>query len=190
MNTIWADRAGVHDELQTTGALADWLVYIEATDRPARVSSQDLARARELRDALRCVAAFCTDASGDRGPSMATEIDAAIDEINSVAAACPSTPRLARLDGKLVVTLAAVGPRVTRALAAVATEAIELLTRADAPRLRACRAPGCVLYFVQDHPRREWCSNACGNRARAARHYRRHRRTERANQTNAVDQSS
>jgi predicted RNA-binding Zn ribbon-like protein len=35
------------------------------------------------------------------------------------------------------------------------------------------RAPGCVLLYVSDHPRRQWCSNACGNRARQARHYRR-----------------
>jgi predicted RNA-binding Zn ribbon-like protein len=37
------------------------------------------------------------------------------------------------------------------------------------PDLRACGAPGCVLMFVKDHPRREWCSVACGNRARQAR---------------------
>jgi predicted RNA-binding Zn ribbon-like protein len=43
--------------------------------------------------------------------------------------------------------------------------------------LRACYAPGCVLYFVNSHPRREWCSTACGNRARAARHYQRHHTT-------------
>ena len=43
------------------------------------------------------------------------------------------------------------------------------------PQLRACLGPGCVLYFVQQHPRREWCSAGCGNRARVARHYHRHR---------------
>jgi predicted RNA-binding Zn ribbon-like protein len=32
-----------------------------------------------------------------------------------------------------------------------------------------------VLYFVKTHPRREWCSVACGNRVRAARHYQRGR---------------
>jgi hypothetical protein len=42
--------------------------------------------------------------------------------------------------------------------------------------LRACGAPGCVLMFLKDHPRREWCSNACGNRARQARHYDRTRK--------------
>ena len=43
----------------------------------------------------------------------------------------------------------------------------------DRGELRVCGAPGCVLMFARDHTRREWCSNACGNRARQARHYRR-----------------
>jgi predicted RNA-binding Zn ribbon-like protein len=60
---------------------------------------------------------------------------------------------------------------VTAALAQVAEQAIELFGGPDASRLRACYAPGCVLYFIAAHPRREWCSVACGNRARAARHY-------------------
>lgn len=64
---------------------------------------------------------------------------------------------------------------VARTLATITAEAVELFTGERHSRLRACYAPGCVLYFVKDHPRREWCSAACGNRARAARHYRRHR---------------
>jgi predicted RNA-binding Zn ribbon-like protein len=35
--------------------------------------------------------------------------------------------------------------------------------------------PNCVLFFIKDHPRREWCSPGCGNRARVAHHYDRHR---------------
>ncbi|MCB0944909.1 MAG: CGNR zinc finger domain-containing protein, partial [Mycobacterium sp.] len=54
--------------------------------------------------------------------------------------------------------------------------AVELLTGPAAVRLRACNAPGCVLYFVKTHPRREWCSEGCGNRVRAARHYQRTRK--------------
>jgi predicted RNA-binding Zn ribbon-like protein len=62
---------------------------------------------------------------------------------------------------------------VTAGLAGVAEDAIQLLAGDDAASLRACHAPGCVLYFVKTHPRRQWCSVACGNRARAARHYQR-----------------
>jgi predicted RNA-binding Zn ribbon-like protein len=58
----------------------------------------------------------------------------------------------------------------------LARDAIDLLTGTTAGDLRACGAPGCILLFVKDHPRREWCSNACGNRARQARHYERVRR--------------
>ncbi|MEU8508838.1 CGNR zinc finger domain-containing protein, partial [Streptomyces brevispora] len=36
--------------------------------------------------------------------------------------------------------------------------------------LRACRAPGCILFFVQSGPARQWCSSGCGNRVRVARH--------------------
>ncbi len=58
-------------------------------------------------------------------------------------------------------------------LSALAADSIELLTGPDVENLRSCGAPGCVLMFVKDHPRREWCSGPCGNRARQARHYRR-----------------
>jgi predicted RNA-binding Zn ribbon-like protein len=56
-------------------------------------------------------------------------------------------------------------------LGVIAADAIALVS-GDA-ELRVCGAPGRVLMFVKDHPRREWCSNACGNRARQARHYAR-----------------
>src|SRR5699024_9072951 len=41
-------------------------------------------------------------------------------------------------------------------------------------QLRACTAPRCVHYSVRSHRRRRLCYSSCGNRARAARHYRRH----------------
>ena len=60
-------------------------------------------------------------------------------------------------------------------ISAIAADAIELVTGPARTELRSCGAPGCVLMFLKDHPRREWCSGACGNRARQARHYRRTR---------------
>jgi predicted RNA-binding Zn ribbon-like protein len=61
-------------------------------------------------------------------------------------------------------------------VATLAADAIHLITGPLRGDLRACRAPGCVLMFLKGHPRREWCCNACGNRARQARHYDRTRR--------------
>ncbi|WP_405895563.1 ABATE domain-containing protein [Streptomyces sp. NBC_00104] len=59
------------------------------------------------------------------------------------------------------------------ALGEVAAAAVSLFGGERAERLRACAAPGCILYFVQSHARREWCTAGCGNRVRVARHSRR-----------------
>ncbi len=178
MNTIWADRRGVHDALADPADLAGWLRSVDAYDTTPAVTPLDLIRARDLRDALRRLAALRT---GDTRPAAASAIEdtaAAVAAVNEVAAAL-FPPRL-ELKGEALEVGATTPDRpVAAALADVAVEAMALLTggTADgaAPPLQACFAPGCVLYFVKDHPRREWCSNACGNRARAARHYQRHR---------------
>ncbi len=169
MNTIWADRTGVHDALSAPGALAAWLEESGLTGAVS-VTDEDLARARRLRDALRRLAALRT---GDRPGTTADSRNLeAVAEVNRSAASFPAVRRL-RVDATGWHREENGSAGAAAALAKVAAEAIDLLT-GDPDLLRTCRAPGCVLYFVRDHPRREWCSTACGNRARAARHYRRH----------------
>jgi predicted RNA-binding Zn ribbon-like protein len=102
---------------------------------------------------------------------------AALDAINLASARAPRSPS--------AVWQAGTFPRhgtdfhdATRAdvvLAAFAQDAIRLLAGPCREELRACGAPRCVLMFLRDHPRREWCSDSCGNRARQARHYERTR---------------
>lgn len=167
MNTIWADRDGVHDALSTRAELTAWMRAIGAADR-RRPTSTELDRARDLRDALRRIGALLTDDPRPAAASPTADVATAVAELNA-AAATHDPARLTVHDGRLERD----PPPVS--LSAVAAEAIALLTDPAAPPLRACLAPGCVLYFVKDHPRREWCSPACGNRVRAARHYRRHR---------------
>jgi predicted RNA-binding Zn ribbon-like protein len=72
------------------------------------------------------------------------------------------------------------GPPVVAALAEIAQGAVDLLTGAEVQR---CHAPRCILFFVKTHPRQEWCSDACGNRMRAARHYARVRQRRMAAET-------
>ena len=149
LNTVWADKSGVHDELADLGGSTDTL--------------------RRLRDALRVLAA---DRTGDPRPVAAgheADVPRAVATLNEVAALAPTWPEL--VDGRLVWASGA-DPEA-RALGELAGEAVRFL--AEGPELRACLAPGCVLYFVKDHPRRAWCSVACGNRVRAARHYARRR---------------
>jgi predicted RNA-binding Zn ribbon-like protein len=174
MNTIWADRHGVHDALERPAHLARWLAATGVAAH-AQVGEVDLERARELRDALRRLAALVT--SDDRPPAASALRDPsrAVRAVNAAAERGLVVPRLQVHEGVLGRNSETGGSPVAAALSLLAVESIDLLTGAAAGTLRACHAPGCVLYFVKDHPRREWCSTACGNRARAARHYRRHR---------------
>ncbi|MFD3682790.1 CGNR zinc finger domain-containing protein, partial [Streptomyces sp. NPDC058613] len=62
-------------------------------------------------------------------------------------------------------------------LAAELAEAVAaLLTDSRVASVRVCEAEDCVLLFLPAHPRRRWCVAAvCGNRARVARYYARHK---------------
>jgi predicted RNA-binding Zn ribbon-like protein len=174
MNTVWADRYGVHDALTTAGSLRVWLAAVHPEHAPLPVGTADLARFRALRDALRRLAALLTGDTRPTGSSATTSIAQAVADINEAVAQAPTWPRLAHRDGQLYAVTAGHASATRLCLSAIATHSIELLTGPDRVNLRACRGPGCVLYFVKDHPRREWCSATCGNRARAARYYQRH----------------
>ncbi len=172
MNTIWADRRGAHDSLTTPAELGSWLAAVGRLEQATPATGADLVEARRLRDALRRLAALVTADPRPGGPRERVEV--AVAAVNAAAAAATDPPRLELSAGRLRRDAGPGGPPVATAVSGIAVEAIELLTSPEAPPLRACLAPGCVLYFVRNHPRREWCSTACGNRARAARHYRRH----------------
>jgi predicted RNA-binding Zn ribbon-like protein len=55
---------------------------------------------------------------------------------------------------------------------------VDLLTDPAIGRLKECESDDCVILFLPAHPRRRWCSpTRCGNRARVARYYHRHKPT-------------
>jgi predicted RNA-binding Zn ribbon-like protein len=188
MNTIWADRDGVHDALSEPAGTEAWLRAVTPridlitppdSDALAAGDIDRLARPLlRLRDALRRLAA---EATGDPRPtatSLTSELDAAVAAVNEAASAVPQWSALAWTPGETPSRLTrASGEAAAATVSAIAEQAINLFSQPDRLQLRACLAPGCVLYFLKDHPRREWCSAACGNRARAARHYQRHRRS-------------
>lgn len=169
MNTVWADRYGTYDALQTEADLGIVLKSLGlAVD--AEVSNLDVQRARDLRDALRRLAAAVTE---DDRPNALTNVSvpAALRQVNSALRDLPAS-RLEQTDsGWQFRTITAT---VRHVLADLARQGGSLMVSGEQP-LRACHAPGCVLYFVQQHARREWCSPECGNRVRVARHYARHR---------------
>ena len=177
MNTIWADTRGVHDELTSPVALAEWLAAVTDYERPelGGTSQRELAEALLLRDSLRRLAAYSTGDERPSAQSPVSDLDEAVAAVNAVLADSPQT-ELALRDGRLQATRPRRASAARSALAQLGQGAVELLTGPAAVRLRACNAPGCVLYFVKTHPRREWCSEGCGNRVRAARHYQRTRK--------------
>jgi predicted RNA-binding Zn ribbon-like protein len=191
MNTIWSDRGHVHDALSTDAEVLSWLRAVGprlqgdapavaewlAADRPGGLRNAAVAL-RRLRDALRRLAAEATEDPRPAAASATAERAAAVKVLNEVAAASPSWPALAwPADAEPVRTLQVARPVGTAVASLLAAEFVAMVAGGRHPQLRACLAPGCVLYFAKDHNRREWCSSGCGNRARAARHYQRRKAT-------------
>ncbi|USY22203.1 ABATE domain-containing protein [Nocardiopsis exhalans] len=58
------------------------------------------------------------------------------------------------------------------ACAAVARQALTLLSEEGSDRLRRCDAPSCGMYFLRTRKDQAWCTVGCGNRARATRRRR------------------
>jgi predicted RNA-binding Zn ribbon-like protein len=173
MNTVSAGRHGIHDALADDGGPAAWLravadrIDADAGTEPGQPDGDAL---RELRDALRRLA---MEATGDaRPPATAPDltVPAAIATLNALAKTWPELvwpaggqpARAYRADGSAGL-----------AVQLIAHRGVELFTGPERDRLRPCLAPNCLLFFVREHARREWCSPGCGNRARVARHYQR-----------------
>jgi predicted RNA-binding Zn ribbon-like protein len=167
-NTLYLAAGELVDGLADPASSRAWIAGLAARlpagGKGAGPKPADLIALREaVRQALQAVV-------DGTHPSRAT-----IDTINQ---ACSRAPRSRAARWRPPAGLVSDwdfggASRADVVLSALAADAIELLTRPDDASLRACGAPGCVLIFVKDHPRREWCSGSCGNRARQARHYRR-----------------
>ncbi|MEU1512168.1 ABATE domain-containing protein [Streptomyces sp. NPDC005811] len=103
------------------------------------------------------------------------EVD--LGRLNDAARVAPPAPRAVRdEDGTLVRELDG-PPECAALLAAVARDAVELLTDPVArAALRQCAGDSCPIVYLDTSRgrRRRWCSSeVCGNRERVARHRRR-----------------
>src|SRR5918994_656980 len=149
--------------LDSAGDLGAWLEAEDALEPEERAEvSLRLAEFVTLRASIREL----LDASIDGGPLPAE----AVERLNEASARVPRVMRLAP-DGAADIPLSA-GP-TPLLLARVAWSAIELLSDPDRYRPRRCGA--CGSYFQATRSDRMWCSNACGNRTRVARHHARRR---------------
>jgi predicted RNA-binding Zn ribbon-like protein len=162
-NTRFAVRGQVLDGLADGAGLRAWVAALG--DRlPGAVD------ARRLDDviALRSAVSTALVATVERRAIP----DAAVAALNRASAGSPRSLQLTRHGSEI----RSHAPSETDAvLGVLASDTIDLVSGPRVEDLRACGAPGCVLMFLKDHPRREWCSTTCGNRARQARHYARTR---------------
>ena len=121
-----------------------------------------LPEVRALRDAVASV--LHATVRGEPAPEPAAR------EVNARLHAVPLVPQLR--DGDAVLEPAVPAPPLDELLARVAHSAIELASRGG---VGFCDAPSCGQFFEQRRASQRWCSDACGTRARVARHADRHR---------------
>jgi len=100
----------------------------------------------------------------------------AVDAVNGASAAVPSSPALVVPDAGApgVAERTTAASPTARILAAVARSAIAVVVE-DGAGVRRCPAPRCDRFFIAGRAGQVWCSAACGNRARVARHHARRR---------------
>jgi predicted RNA-binding Zn ribbon-like protein len=172
-NTIYAVGGTVVDGLADPASAQAWLEGL-AERLPGGGNPSEAWPTREDLAALRTAVRVALHAA----VTGAAQDAAALEEINRSSARAPRSPIAKwRPDADPVAGTDFHGAsRADVVTGALASDAIDLLTGPRRGDLRACGAPGCILMFLKHHPRREWCSNTCGNRARQARHYQRARR--------------
>lgn len=169
-NTLYAVRGDVVDGLAGAAGPRAWVAAIG--DRlpfgEPKIDASRLGDFDRLRGAVREVLHAALE--GRRASK------AAVTELNRRSASAPQFEQLTQAGQGLAAETRYQAPTATDALLGyLAAATIGLVSGPQAAELRACGAPGCVLMFLKDHPRREWCSTQCGNRARQARHYARQR---------------
>ena len=94
----------------------------------------------------------------------------AVERVNARLRAAPLVPQLR--DGAAVLAPASEVAPLDELLARVAHSAIELFAEGG---VGFCDAPSCGQFFQRRRVSQLWCSDACGTRARVARHAHRHR---------------
>lgn len=174
VNTRPHFASGPVDLLTDVSGLRSWLALQEdrlgdAAVGTAALGEGDLAAVRGVREYI--TAALYAARDGEQPPSDA------LAGVNRALAAAPLVRELVRGDGaELALAPRREGPPGVRLAALFAEDVAALLAGPAGARVRACAAEDCVMLFVPAHPGRRWCSAArCGNRARVARYYRRHR---------------
>jgi predicted RNA-binding Zn ribbon-like protein len=164
-NTVMVLPSG--DSVDLLGSATELRTWLEL-QRPrlgdCGFALQELERLRAVREDVRALlTAVATD------DALPTE---PVKRLNAASAAAPVAPQLRtedRVEHMLVEEPEEIDD-LAALVGAIARSAIRLAVDEERGPLRLCNAPSCGMFFLG---RRRWCCSACGNRARAARHYQR-----------------
>jgi predicted RNA-binding Zn ribbon-like protein len=130
---------------------------------PGRAAARDrLREVQVLRDDA--LAVLRAAAGGERLPRAATA------RLNAAARERPVVGQLGNHAGERYSALARSAARrspLDELLARCVAATIEIAAN---PRLTLCDSPGCGQLFLRERQNKRWCGEACGTRARVARH--------------------
>ena len=185
VNTLGGTRAaGATEHLTDWATFVDWAAHAGAIDagqarklrrlaaEHPRAAAEALASAIALREALYSI----FDAAIRGEAPLADHLDLLQRHLQRAL----REPRIVRAEGRFTVAFADDGA-ATAPLDTIARSAVELLASDALARVRVCSSDGCDWLFVDQtrNRSRRWCEmKACGNRAKARRHYHRHKETE------------
>lgn len=173
----WRGRETHSETLNSPDELLKWCADAKIPDaaieqlrtwwqQHPRKAEQAFGDALELREALYRIFRNIAD---EREPAV-TDLDV----LNRALAAAPARTHLVRANGGYAWTLTDPKLEITSLLAPVIWAAGDLLIEPARIKVRRCANDECVWLFLDDSKSgtRRWCDmKACGNRAKAHRHY-------------------
>jgi predicted RNA-binding Zn ribbon-like protein len=178
LNTVVVKNGVEVDLLTNLDDLVDW--YREAGDWASEVavaSPESMPRSKTtgvLEEALRFRSKL-RDAVRQVITAGSVPLNLA-DDINSVLSRSPGYQELKCDSGRWYRQFRSDEDSLSSLLAVVANSAAELVNEGDLGLVRQCRGDNCAFYFYDKtkNKSRRWCSmKTCGNRSKAAAHYRR-----------------
>lgn len=161
-NTVVVVGSGPVDLLTTDEELAAWVEVESARFPDARSALGRLDEVRPLRDAVHQLL-----------HARARQLAPPPSAVTAVNEASAASPVVRSLGADLEVHERQLGRTPwDRFRGAVGRSAVDL---GGSAAVTECRAPSCGMLFLPASSRQTWCSPACGNRARVARHLQRRR---------------
>jgi predicted RNA-binding Zn ribbon-like protein len=165
--TKWSRPSDSTDLLDNPGALQAWLT--------AQRDRLDIPDGKIDLGAVKALRAHITDAiHAARGGSPPPP--EALRAINAAMRNAPLYQEVGWSGEAATTTARRHGDATAVLLGQLAGEAAALMASPSIGLVRRCQGPDCRMLFLPANPRRRWCSpSVCGNRARVARYYQRHK---------------